>query len=165
MGEKYLTVPSRQQQRPEKKGRKKTSVSCHCYMFEHIGGRRGIKQKKIGIEKRLTCERRADFSPANVPEMQQHALLERVENVLAGDLLSGLRPLGSGGVMAVRRCRVGRRWSGDEFDEEPAVLVRVSYSFVSITAEGQDSREKEDSTLNRTIHTYRRDNVWRECFE
>jgi len=58
--------------------------------------------------------------------------------------------------MAVTRCRVGRRWGGNEFDEEPAVLpvVRVSYSFVSITAEGQDSREK-DSTLNRTIHAYR----------
>ena len=50
------------------------------------------------------------------------------------------------------RCRVGRRWSGDELDEdsesELAVLVHVSYSFVSITAEGQDLREKEGIESN-----------------
>jgi hypothetical protein len=73
--------------------------------------------------------------------MQQHALLQRVENVFSGYLLRGRLRLW-GGVVAVTRCRVGRGWwSVNEFDEEPTVLpvVRVSYSFVSITAEGQDS--------------------------
>jgi len=82
--------------------------------------------------------------------MQQHVLLQRVENVLSRYLLWGLRP--SSGIMAVTRCRVGRRWSGDELDEdsesELAVLVHVSYSFVSITAEGQDLREKEGIESN-----------------
>ena len=100
--------------------------------------------------------------------MKQHALLQRVENVLARCLLWRLRP--SGGIMTMTRCRVGRRWSGNELDEEPAVLVRVSYPFVSMTAEGQDSREKEDITLNRTIQRvarvlsggreWRRDNTY-----
>src|SRR6267142_106074 len=140
--------------------RKKRKETIHQSRVKPFGGRRGIK-KKIGIEKRLTCQRRADFSPANISKMQQHALLQRIKNVLARYLLWGLRP--SGEIMAVTRCRVGRRrrrWMGNEFDEEPAVLVRVSYSFVSMTAEGQDSRKEEDKYFESN-HTY----GWRGCLE
>jgi hypothetical protein len=44
-------------------------------------------KKKYEIEKRLTCERRAEFSTANISKVQQQALLQRIENVLARYLL------------------------------------------------------------------------------
>jgi hypothetical protein len=64
-----------------------------------------------------------------------------------------MRP--SGEIMAATRCRVERKWMGNEFDEESAarVLVCVSYSFVSMTAEGPDSRRRKTGALDRTIRT------------
>ena len=35
-------------------------------------------------EENLTCERRTNFSPANISKVQQHALLQRVEDVFTG---------------------------------------------------------------------------------
>jgi hypothetical protein len=82
--------------------------------------------------------------------MQQHALLQRIENVLARYLLWGLRP--SGGIMAVTRCR----WIGNEFDE-PAVLVRELF----VRFRRGSGFEREGRQYFESNHTP----GWRECFE
>jgi hypothetical protein len=90
-------------------------------------------------ENGLTRERRGDFSPAGISKVQQHALLQRVKNLFAGYgyLLGGM-------------CRGwGARdsWgSTDEFDEEPAILVRDD----SMAIKAGLGRQYND-TLNRTI--------------
>jgi hypothetical protein len=95
-----------------------------------------MKKKKLKLKKRLTCERRVDFSTANISKVQQQALLQHIENVLARYLLWGRHR--NGGMMAMTRCQVGCRGDRDEFDKEPAVLVYREYSLVSITVERQD---------------------------
>ncbi len=63
MGEKYLTLFHAN----KIKGEKKVSPSAR----EMTRGGEGGGQRR----ENLTCERRADFSPANISKVQQHALL------------------------------------------------------------------------------------------
>jgi len=75
------------------------------------------RQQEQNRQRTLTCERRADFTPANISKVQQHALLQCDKNVLGRYLLWGRRREGG-----------ARGTDVDEFDEEPAVL-EASFCF------------------------------------
>jgi len=84
------------------------------------------RQQEQNRQRTLTCERRADFTPANISKVQQHALLQCDKNVLGRYLLWGRREGGARGT------------DGDEFDEEPAVLeVAFCFCFCSISMVNQ----------------------------
>jgi hypothetical protein len=67
IGEKYLTCcPPPDQPLAERQSERR----------EEEGGKRE--------KSKLTCERRTDFSPADISKVQQHALLQRVKDVFTG---------------------------------------------------------------------------------